>query len=116
MRFGPVTSVLIGGQDVTDSIRSVELQLAPWTLDHDLHLFAQTESRPGLLDAEGNEWMDCRPTGKVMVLCRCGYTSGPIDRTELEATVSGLAGEHKVTLAPRRTPAHPPPPPPAPKP
>jgi hypothetical protein len=88
----------------------------PWTVDHDVHVFAQTESRPGPPTDEGEQWMECQNTGKVMVLCRCGYTSGLIDRTELEATVSGLAAEHKVTLTPRRTPANPPPPPPPPPP
>ncbi|MDX2948884.1 hypothetical protein [Streptomyces caniscabiei] len=65
-----------------------------WTLDHDVHVFAQTESRPGPLTDEGERWKECRQTGKVMVLCRCGYTSGLIDRTELEPTVVALAAEH----------------------
>jgi hypothetical protein len=65
-----------------------------WALDHDIHVFAQTESRPGPLTDEGERWMECRQTGKVMVLCRCGYISGLIDRIELEHTVAGLAAEH----------------------
>lgn len=116
MEIGPVTGMTLDGQDATDSIHAVELPHEPWTLDHEVHLFTQSESRPGSPDDQGRQWMERQPTGKVMALCRCGYTSGLIDRTELEATVSGLAGEHKVTLAPRRTPAYPPPPPPAPKP
>jgi hypothetical protein len=65
-----------------------------WALDHEVHVFAQTESRPGPLTDEGERWMESRHTGKVMVLCRCGYSSGLIDRAELEATVAGLAEDH----------------------
>lgn len=71
----------------------------PWTLDHDVHVFAQTESRPGPLTDEGERWKECRQTGKVMVLCRCGYGSGLIDRTELQRTVAELATEHGSNLA-----------------
>lgn len=94
VHLGPLNRLEVDGQDVTDSIRAVELQPEPWTLDHDVHVFAQTESRPGPLTDEGEQWMECRQTGKVMVLCRCGYSSGLIDHTELKATVSGLAAEH----------------------
>lgn len=66
----------------------------PWALDHQVHLFAQTESRPGPLTAEGERWMQGRPTGKVMVVCTCGYNSGLIERAEMESTVAALAGEH----------------------
>jgi hypothetical protein len=69
----------------------------PWTLDHQVHVFAQTESRPGPLTDEGERWMERQPTGKVMVVCTCGYSSGLIDRTELEATVAGLEPEHPST-------------------
>ncbi|MEW2424848.1 hypothetical protein AB0911_30410 [Streptomyces nigra] len=67
---------------------------APWTLDHQVHLFAQTESRPGTLTDEGEQWMERQPTGKVMVVCQCGYNSGLIDRAELRRTVSELQHEH----------------------
>lgn len=70
-----------------------------WTLDHAIHLFAQTESRPGPLTDEGEQWMEQQPTGKVMVVCQCGYTSGLIDRADMESTVAGLAAEHGPTPA-----------------
>ncbi|MEE1763689.1 hypothetical protein [Streptomyces sp. SP18BB07] len=70
-----------------------------WALDHDVHVFAQTESRPGPLTDEGERWKECRQTSKVMVLCRCGYFSGLIDRTKLESTVATLAAEHSNDLA-----------------
>ncbi|MFE3857794.1 hypothetical protein ACFXPN_42485 [Streptomyces griseorubiginosus] len=66
----------------------------PWTLDHQVHLFAQTESRPGPLTDDGGRWMERQPTGKVHIVCQCGYASGLIDRTELESTVAGLAADH----------------------
>ncbi|MFE9764628.1 hypothetical protein ACFYPC_08875 [Streptomyces sp. NPDC005808] len=68
-----------------------------WTLDHQVHAFAQTESRPGPLTDEGEQWMERQQTGKVMVVCTCGYSSGLIDHTEMEATVAGLAPEHAPT-------------------
>ncbi|WP_431997777.1 hypothetical protein [Streptomyces fungicidicus] len=66
----------------------------PWTLDHFIHLFAQTESRPGPVTEEGERWMERQQTGKVMVVCACGYSSGLIDHTEVKATVTSLAEEH----------------------
>jgi hypothetical protein len=66
----------------------------PWTLDHQVHLFARTESRPGPLTAEGERWMERRQTGKVMVVCTCGYSSGLIDSADLERTVAELQVEH----------------------
>ncbi|MEU3255923.1 hypothetical protein [Streptomyces sp. NPDC006997] len=69
----------------------------PWALDHEVHAFAQTEVRRGPLTDEGERWMERRQTGKVMVVCSCGYSSGLIDRTELESTVAGLADEHSPT-------------------
>lgn len=95
MEIGPITYMEVDGQDVTGCIRTPE----PWTLDHGVHLFAQTESRPGPLTDEGERWMERQRTGKAMVVCTCGYTSGLIDRAELEATVSGLATEHSSTRA-----------------
>jgi hypothetical protein len=71
----------------------------PWTLDHYMHAFAQTESRPGPLTDEGECWMERQQTGKVMVVCSCGYSSGLIDAAELESTVAGLAAEHTPTPA-----------------
>lgn len=68
---------------------------APWTLDHQVHLFAQTESRPGPLTDEGEQWMERQQTGKVMVVCNCGYSSGLIDRIELEDTMAALTPEHQ---------------------
>lgn len=90
MEIGPITHLEIDGQDVTDCIRTPEA----WTLDHNVHVFAQTESRPGPLTDEGERWMEGQRTGKVMVVCRCGYSSGLIDHTELETTVAGLPAEH----------------------
>lgn len=66
----------------------------PWTLDHLVHVFAQSESRPGPLTGEGERWMERQRTGKVMVVCTCGYSSGLIDHAELEDTVASLAAEH----------------------
>lgn len=71
----------------------------PWALDHPVHLFAQTESRPGTLTDEGKRWVERQRTGKAMVICTCGYTSGLIDRTDLESTVAGLAAEHSAAPA-----------------
>ncbi|MET9734297.1 hypothetical protein ABZZ79_27760 [Streptomyces sp. NPDC006458] len=68
-----------------------------WVLDHRLHVFAQTESRPGPVNAEGEQWLECRPTGKAVIVCQCGYTSGLINRAEARATVQGLAAEHGPT-------------------
>lgn len=67
---------------------------APWALDHQVHLLAQTESRPGPPTDKGEQWMECQRTGKAMVVCTCGYNSGLIDRADLEATVAALADEH----------------------
>lgn len=78
--------------DVTCTAPSSE----PWTLDHQVHVFAQTESRRGPATAEGEQWMERQQTGKVMAVCNCGYSSGLIDRTELQATVVGLADDHPV--------------------
>jgi len=66
----------------------------PWTLDHNLTWLAQTESRPGPVTDEGEQWMECRPTSRAMVVCACGYTSGLIERSEVRATVERLADEH----------------------
>lgn len=71
----------------------------PWTLDHQVHAFAQTESRPGALTDEGERWIERQQTGKAMVVCTCGYTSGLIDRADLEDTVASLAAEHTPILA-----------------
>ncbi|NUP16619.1 MAG: hypothetical protein HOZ81_11020 [Streptomyces sp.] len=74
----------------------------PWALDHQVHAFAQTESRPGPLTAEGERWMERQPTGKVMVVCTCGYSSGLIDGAELENTVAALQEGHAPALAQTR--------------
>jgi hypothetical protein len=74
----------------------------PWTLDHEVTLFAQTESRPGPLTDEGEQWMERQHTGKVHVVCQCGYASGLIDRTELKATVTAVQAEHPSTTAKTR--------------
>ena len=50
----------------------------PWTLDHQLHILAQTESRPG---ADG--WVERRRTDKVRAICSCGYDSGLVARADL---------------------------------
>jgi hypothetical protein len=55
----------------------------PWTLDHRLTWLPQTESRPGELTAEGEQWMECRPTGKARVVCTCGYSTDLVDRSAL---------------------------------
>ena len=68
---------------------------SPWALDHLVHLIAQTESRPGSLTDEGEQWMERQQTGKVMVVCNCGYNSGLIDHAELEDTMAGLTPEHQ---------------------
>lgn len=65
-----------------------------WSLDHEVHVFAQTESRPGPLTAEGERWKECRQTGKVMAVCTCGYSSDLIERAEMESTVAALADDH----------------------
>ncbi|MGW3416474.1 hypothetical protein [Streptomyces phaeochromogenes] len=65
----------------------------PWVLDHQLHLLAQIESRPGLPDAKGDRWMDRRTTGKVMAVCTCGLNTGLVDRGELPS-IEQLAAEH----------------------
>ncbi|MGW3651887.1 hypothetical protein [Streptomyces sp. NPDC000878] len=95
MELGIISHLEINGQDMTDYIRTPE----PWTLDHLVHVFAQTKSRPGPLTDEGERWMDRQQTGKVMVVCTCGYTSGLIDHAALEDTVAALATEHAPTLA-----------------
>lgn len=63
----------------------------PWALDHQVHLLAQTESRPGPVTEEGERWAERRQTGKVMVVCNCGYSSGLIDPDELKDTVAAHA-------------------------
>lgn len=95
MEIGPITYLEVDGQDVTDCIQAP----APWALDHLVHVFAQTESRPGPLTDEGERWMERQQTGKVMVVCTCGYSSGLIDHAELEDTVASLAAEHTPTSA-----------------
>lgn len=66
----------------------------PWVVDHQVHLFTQSESRLGLPTEQGERWKECQRTGKVMVVCTCGYSSGLIDRTELTSTLRSLAGDH----------------------
>lgn len=68
-----------------------------WVLDHNIHLFARTEFRPDSL-TEGERWMERRQTGKVMVVCSCGYSSAPIDHTELRPLLEQLADEHTPDL------------------
>jgi len=63
----------------------------PWTLDHDLVVLNQTEARPGEADTDGNQWLDCRTTGKVIAVCTCGYTSGLVDPTTLTDRATLLA-------------------------
>lgn len=77
----------------TDS-QDVRTTTQPWTIDHSVHLFAQTESRPGPVTDEGEQWMERQHTGKVNVVCACGYTSGLIDGAEAEELVETLATEH----------------------
>lgn len=84
VHLGPLTPPEPARADATEG----------WTLDHQLHALAQTETRPGPLTDEGERWMDRQHTGKVMIVCTCGYSSGLIDRTELTSTLAGLAEEH----------------------
>ncbi len=80
---------------MTDGITSVTCSaVGPWLVDHEVHVFAQTESRRGALTDEGERWMDRQSTGKVMVVCTCGYNSGLIDHAELQDTVASLADKH----------------------
>lgn len=51
-----------------------------WTLDHEVHLLAQTESRLG-----EDGWVERRPAGKIRAVCSCGYDSGLVDRGTLSA-------------------------------
>lgn len=68
-----------------------------WTLDHQLTVLAQTESRPGPLTDEGEQWKQSRPTGKAMAVCSCGYTSGLVDRAALP-TNDDLAEHHSPRI------------------
>ncbi|TKS96219.1 hypothetical protein [Streptomyces lasalocidi] len=90
MEVGPIAYPQPSGQGPAHSDPASQA----WTLDHNVHVFAQTESRPCGLTAEGERWLERRQTGKVMVVCSCGYSSGRIDHTELKATMAGLAAEH----------------------
>ena len=74
VHLGPLSYVEINGQDVTDDLHTSQ----PWTMDHDLSLLAQTQSRPG-----DDGWMERRPTGKVRAVCACGYDTGLVERSEL---------------------------------
>lgn len=57
---------------------------APWTTNHTLHLIAQTQSRPTpAADAQGDHWMEHRPTGLAIAVCNCGYTTGWIPKDQL---------------------------------
>ncbi|MFF0136756.1 hypothetical protein ACFYRN_09945 [Streptomyces sp. NPDC005227] len=98
VHLGPLSYMEINGQDVTDQVQTTE----SWTLDHEVHAFARTESRPGEPTADGERWMERQTTGKVMVVCTCGYSSGLIDHTELTSTVASLAEQHSApAVAPK---------------
>jgi len=60
----------------------------PWFLRHDLHVMPQIEVRPS-----GTDWLEARRTGKAMVVCSCGYTSGLVEAAELPSP-EDLADEH----------------------
>ncbi|WP_326729721.1 hypothetical protein [Streptomyces phaeochromogenes] len=84
VHLGPLTPTELDSQDKADSDGTPE----PWALDHHLHTLAQSEARPG---ADG--WMERRPTGKVWILCPCGYSTGLVDKAELP-DIEALRAEH----------------------
>lgn len=70
----------------------------PWALDHGLTLLAQTESRPGPLTGEGEQWMERQTTGKIMAVCQCGFTTGMVDKAELP-DIEALKADHPSAWA-----------------
>lgn len=60
----------------------------PWFLRHDLHVMPQMEVR-----LSGSDWLEARRSGKAMVVCSCGYSSGLVDAAELPSP-EDLADEH----------------------
>ncbi|MFD5874023.1 hypothetical protein [Streptomyces sp. NPDC060322] len=55
----------------------------PWAKQHELHVYNQTEARPGKPEADGTAWMDVRSAGMVHLLCNCGYSTGWISRRDM---------------------------------
>ncbi|WP_329471692.1 hypothetical protein OIE75_20310 [Streptomyces sp. NBC_01723] len=71
----------------------------PWAPDHHLYLLARTESRPAPTGTNGEQWMEYRHTGKVTIVCACGYNTGLVDApTGLD--YEALAAEHASTMGP----------------
>lgn len=90
MDIGPITYLEVDGQDVTDCIRA---EPEPWSMDHQLHVLNQIESRPGQPDGNDERWMERRLTGKAIAVCPCGLNTGLVDSSELP-DLQALAAEH----------------------
>ncbi|MFE7791306.1 hypothetical protein [Streptomyces sp. NPDC057460] len=67
-----------------------------WTTEHRVTLLQQIETRPGDDAGAGQRWMEARNTGRVLVACNCGYTSGWVRRSDLPDAAAVYA-EHSTS-------------------
>ncbi|MEU2077116.1 hypothetical protein [Streptomyces sp. NPDC013489] len=71
--------------------------MAAWTAQHRLSVYRQVETTAGPVTERGQVWADTRPTGRVHLLCNCGWSSGWIDHTDMPSREQ-LQVEHGVPL------------------
>jgi hypothetical protein len=71
--------------------------MAAWTAQHRLALYNQIETTAGPVTERGQQWAETRGTGRVHLLCNCGWTSGWIDRKDMPSPEQ-LKAEHGVPL------------------
>ncbi|MFE7966144.1 hypothetical protein ACFU0X_24430 [Streptomyces cellulosae] len=73
--------------------RSTHADNEGWVRGHRLYVHQQTEARAGQRDTTGARWQETRGTGRLAVVCNCGYSTGWIARENMP-NLDQLRSEH----------------------
>lgn len=90
---GPVTELR-----ETPLITTSTPDTEPWTVDHDVTLFAQNRTRPGPTDDTGDRWAEYEYTGLMLAVCNCGMNTGWINRDKMPSHETLADGEQHAEL------------------